>query len=93
LDPRDRDTRYPRIRISEVIERGARAVFLPDEPYPFGEADIAELAALHPESSLDVRLVDGKDLFWYGTHVARALERLTQEVSHAWQRIGSRSHN
>ena len=79
----DRDTRYPRIRLEEVVERGARAVFLPDEPYAFGEADAAEVAAIPSPEPIVAELVDGKDLFWYGTHVARAVERLSEDVARA----------
>ncbi len=75
-----RDTRYPRIRLEEVIERGARAALLPDEPYAFGEADAAALEALDAPERLIVELVDGKDLFWYGTRVATALERLKERI-------------
>ena len=89
----DRDTRYPRIRLSEIIERGARAVFLPDEPYAFSDADVAEITALRSESPLVVQRVDGKDLFWYGTHVARAITRLTVEVERMRARIGLGAHN
>jgi len=88
----DRDTRYPRIRLSEIVERGARAVFLPDEPYAFADADVVELAALRPESPLVVQRVDGKDLFWYGTHVARAITRLASEVKRARECIGLGTH-
>jgi ABC-type Fe3+-hydroxamate transport system substrate-binding protein len=76
----DRDTRYPRIRLEEVIERGARAVLLPDEPYAFGRGDAAALEALDAPHPLLVELVDGKDLFWYGTRVATALERLAERI-------------
>ena len=79
----ERDTRYPRIRLEEAIERGARAVFLPNEPYAFGETDAAEIAGLPSPEPIAVALVDGKDLFWYGTHVARALERLSGDVARA----------
>ncbi len=88
----DRDTRYPRIRLAEIVERGARAVFLPNEPYTFGEADAAELQALRPEAPLVVQYVDGKDLFWYGTHVARAIERLTLQVKRTRAQIGLGAH-
>jgi ABC-type Fe3+-hydroxamate transport system substrate-binding protein len=78
---RERDTRYPRIRLRELVERGARAVLLPDEPYCFGEADAAAFHALGAPARLSVELVDGKDLFWYGTHVAVAVERLGRVVA------------
>ncbi len=89
-----RDTRYPRIRLEEVVERGARAVFLADEPYAFGQADATELAALPSHEPMVVDLVDGKDLFWYGTHVARAVERLSDEVERVRARcFGLASNN
>lgn len=90
----DRDTRYPRIRLEEVVDRGARAVFLPDEPYAFCEADAADFAALPSEAPLVAELVDGKDLFWYGTHLARAVERLSGDVARARSHcFGSASNN
>lgn len=90
----DRDTRYPRIRLEEVVERGARAVFLPDEPYAFSEVDAAEVAKLWAREPIVVELVDGKDLFWYGTHVARAVRRLSDEIARARTRcFGLESNN
>lgn len=74
------DTRYPRIRLQEVIERGARVALLPDEPYAFDEHDAAVIADLDTSHSLLVELVDGKDLFWYGTRLAAAIARLDERV-------------
>jgi hypothetical protein len=89
-----RDTRYPRIRLEEAVERGARAVLLPDEPYAFGETDAAEVRALRSPHPIVVELVDGKDLFWYGTHVARAVERLSDQVARVRARcVGSTPNN
>jgi hypothetical protein len=76
----ERDTRYPRIRLEEVIERGARAVLLPDEPYAFSAQDAAAFAELDASHPLVAELVDGKDLFWYGTRVAGAIDRLTDRI-------------
>jgi ABC-type Fe3+-hydroxamate transport system substrate-binding protein len=72
-----RDTRYPRIRLEEVLERGARVVLLPDEPYAFGPDDADELSVLGMPHPLIVEHVDGKDLFWYGTRAAAAIDRLS----------------
>ena len=41
------------------------------EPYPFGPRHQAELETVAP-----CVLVDGKDLFWWGTRTTGALERL-----------------
>jgi len=75
-----RDTRYPRIRLEEVIERGARAVLLPDEPYAFSEDDATAFRELDVSPSLLVEPVDGKDLFWYGTRAAGAIARIRDQV-------------
>lgn len=78
---RERDTRYPRIRLEEVVERGARAVLLPNEPYAFGDDDAKMFAELDSSHPLIAELVDGKDLFWYGTHLVDALDRLCEQVA------------
>ena len=78
---RQRDTRYPRIRLEEVVERGTRAVLLPNEPYAFGDYDAEMFANLDSRHPLVAELVDGKDLFWYGTHLAHALERLRRQIA------------
>lgn len=71
-----RDTRYPRIRLEEVVERGARAVLLPDEPYAFTEKDFDAFRELESSSALHLLLIDGKDVFWYGTRAAAAIDRV-----------------
>ena len=89
-----RDTRYPRIRLEEVLERSARVVLLPDEPYAFGEDDAKVFRALDVAPSLLVELVDGKDLFWYGTRVAGAVARVREQVER-WRAVcfGGYSNN
>lgn len=78
---RRRDTRYPRIRLEEIFERGARAVLLPNEPYAFTDDDARAIETLRSEPSLVVQPVDGKDLFWYGTHLAQAAKRLRAQIT------------
>lgn len=92
----DRDIRYPRITMAEVIERAPHAVLLPDEPHPFSEAD-AEVfrgleipgSAAHPGASddanrpamqLPVHMIDGKDVFWYGARSITGLARLRSVI-------------
>ncbi len=77
----DRDTRYPRIRLEEVIQRGARAVLLPDEPYAFAAEDASSFGDLDAAQKIVVEFVDGKDLFWYGTRVSAAVECLAEHVT------------
>jgi len=69
-----RDTRYPRIRLEEVVEREPELILLTDEPYAFGEEERAELEALG--TGAKVIFASGQDLFWYGARLAESIERL-----------------
>ena len=77
-DPAGRDTRYPRVSLDEVAARAPRAVLLPDEPHPFGDAEAAIFAAALPAARIVP--VSGKDLFWYGAWTVDALPRLAGVV-------------
>jgi ABC-type Fe3+-hydroxamate transport system substrate-binding protein len=74
VPPGERDTRYPRVTLDEVIARAPRLILLPDEPHPFGEADAAVFRALPIRAH--VRFCDGKDLMWYGLRALEGLDRL-----------------
>ena len=69
--------RYPTVELDEVVARRPDLVILPSEPYPFAERHVAELRAV----ASDVRLVDGRDLFWWGVRTPDALARLGQALS------------
>jgi ABC-type Fe3+-hydroxamate transport system substrate-binding protein len=79
----DRDTRYPRVSLAEVRDRNPSILLLPDEPYAFDEAGRTALLqepllsgtpwVTRPER---VRLVSGRDLFWYGVHLRTSLPAL-----------------
>lgn len=77
-----RDTRYPRIRREEIVERRPELILLPDEPHRFDEADADRFRALDFGTSPRPELVftSGKDLFWSSTRLAPALDRLTKIV-------------
>ena len=68
-------TRYPEITLAEAAARDPDVVLAPSEPYPFGPRQEAELASIAP-----VVFVDGKDLFWWGTRTAGAIERLDNDL-------------
>lgn len=76
----DRDERYPRLNEDEIRHCGAQIVFLPDEPYPFGEADALEFCRTFPDLPAcragRVYTLDGSLISWYGTRLARALDQL-----------------
>ena len=72
----DAPDRYPTVDLDDVAVRAPDLVLLPSEPYPFRSRHVAELEPLGAE----VRLVDGQDLFWWGTRTPGALGRLDQSI-------------
>ena len=73
----DRDTRYPRVPLAEVIAARPKVILLPSEPFAFGEADREELLLMIDLPAAEagrVYLVDGSVLTWHGTRLARALQ-------------------
>ena len=70
----DSNERYPQVALEGIAERRPDLVLLPDEPYAFRERHIQEVAAAVADA--DVRLVDGRDLFWWGIRTPAAAARL-----------------
>jgi ABC-type Fe3+-hydroxamate transport system substrate-binding protein len=66
--------RYPQVTLDEVAARAPALVALPTEPYAFKDRHVRELQRALPGT--DVRLIDGADLFWWGTRTPGALDRL-----------------
>lgn len=79
-DAGDRDTRYPRVRLDEIIDAGPEIILLPSEPYVFDEVHrqrLNELLSGTPAAKLGhIYLVDGSLITWHGTRLARALREL-----------------
>ena len=79
-DAGERDTRYPRVTIDEVIESKPDVILLPDEPYAFEEShksQIEEWLADTPAVETGrVHLIDGSLLTWHGTRLAKAVADL-----------------
>jgi ABC-type Fe3+-hydroxamate transport system substrate-binding protein len=69
--------RYPTVELDAVAARRPDLVLLPSEPYPFAERHRGELRVV----ASDVRLIDGRDLFWWGVRTGPAVERLRQVLS------------
>jgi ABC-type hemin transport system substrate-binding protein len=70
------DGAYPEIDPRQAAARDVDVVVAPSEPYPFAERHRAELEA----AATDVRFVDGRDLLWWGTRTAGALDRLAEAL-------------
>jgi ABC-type Fe3+-hydroxamate transport system substrate-binding protein len=72
----DAPDRYPLLELADAAARRPDVVLAPSEPYPFKARHTAELETV----AGDVRLIDGRDLFWWGERTAGALARLAQVV-------------
>ena len=74
----DRDTRYPRVSVDEIIAGQPQVIFLPDEPFQFDRASQEwMLKSLHDTPAVRagrVYRIDGSLITWYGTRLGQALE-------------------
>jgi hypothetical protein len=73
------DDRYPEVTLDEIKAAGPHVVLLPSEPYVFREKHAAEISAEVPTA--DVRLIDGRDLFWWGARTPGAIARLVKALA------------
>lgn len=74
----DRDVRYPRVTLEEVVARAPELVLLPDEPHPFSDEDAAVFRALDVPAARRGAVVrtSGKDLCWYGARSVEGIGRV-----------------
>jgi ABC-type Fe3+-hydroxamate transport system substrate-binding protein len=72
----DSAERYPRTTVEEMRASGADVVVLPDEPYAFSAADGPE-----EFGGLDVALVSGRHLTWYGPSLREARDLLERQLA------------
>jgi ABC-type Fe3+-hydroxamate transport system substrate-binding protein len=79
-DPRvqERDTRYPRITIEEVVAAQPDVILLPSEPFKFTEDHLSIFAGLDVPAARNrqIHLIDGSLLTWHGTRAAYAMNEL-----------------
>lgn len=79
-DPAGKDVRYPRVTAEEIRASDPEVIFLPSEPFAFGEADREQIRLDLSQTSAvangRVHLVDGSLITWHGTRLARALAEL-----------------
>lgn len=64
--------RYPETTLDAIRAAQPDLLLVPDEPYPFGEADLPELQSIAP-----ARLLDGRLLWWYGPRMPAAIRVLS----------------
>ncbi len=70
---------YPTLSDEDLAGLNAQIVLLPTEPYVFAERHIGEVQERTGIS--DVRIIDGKDLFWWGARTNDALTRLGNDLA------------
>ena len=76
-----RDRRYPRVTLEEMAGHRPEVILLPDEPYPFSEADLTDFDPLTEVPAVRdgrVHLLDGKIVSWYGPRIGRNLRALSR---------------
>jgi ABC-type Fe3+-hydroxamate transport system substrate-binding protein len=70
------DERYPEVTLAAAASRHPQLVLLPDEPYAFAARHIPEVEQAIPAAR--VRIIDGRDLFWWGIRTPAAVTRLAR---------------
>lgn len=77
-------TRYPEVTLENVARAAPEVILLPDEPYRFRQAHLADFSA-HPDIPAvrhrRVHLVDGKLATWYGPRIAEAFRVLPRLIA------------
>ena len=71
--------RYPAVSLDEVAARRPDVILLPDEPFRFRRAHLADFAAYADVPAVRnqrIHLVDGKPFSWHGPRLADALRTL-----------------
>jgi ABC-type Fe3+-hydroxamate transport system substrate-binding protein len=72
----DREERYPTVTLDEVAVLRPEVILLPDEPFRFRRAHVADFEAYPDVPAVRdgrIHLVDGKPFSWHGPRIAEAL--------------------
>lgn len=72
----DRPERYPTVTLDEVAALRPEVILLPDEPFRFRRAHVADFDAYPDVPAVRdgrIHLVDGKPFSWHGPRIAEAL--------------------
>jgi ABC-type Fe3+-hydroxamate transport system substrate-binding protein len=75
----DATDRYPAVTLDEVARRRPDVILLPDEPFRFRRAHLADFAPYADVPAVRdgrIHLVDGKPFSWHGTRLGTALRTL-----------------
>lgn len=76
----ERDVRYPRVTLEEIINGKPDIILLPSEPMDFSKLDLEQICSIMTDTPAvqdnRVYLVDGSLITWHGTRLAHALREL-----------------
>ena len=79
-------SRYPEVTLDEVVRAAPEVILLPDEPYRFRQAHVADFDAypdLPAVRARRIHLIDGKLATWYGPRIAEALREMPRLIAGA----------
>jgi ABC-type Fe3+-hydroxamate transport system substrate-binding protein len=71
--------RYPTVTLDEMAARRPEVIVLPDEPFRFRRAHLADFAPFADVPAVRdgrIHLVDGKPFSWHGPRLGQALRTL-----------------
>ncbi|WP_299025976.1 helical backbone metal receptor [uncultured Thermanaerothrix sp.] len=78
--PGERDVRYPRVSLEEVLRADPEIILVPSEPYPYRLEDCQRLAEIFAETSAAqngrIYYVEGSLITWPGVRMGEALAQL-----------------
>ena len=80
---KDLDSMYPRVTLRDVAAYDPEVVFLPDEPYVFGEKHIALMGEMSGTSAWKkqrIYPIDGKAMFWFGARTVEAIPLIRKQL-------------
>jgi len=79
-EPGERDTRYPRVGLEEVLRADPEVILLPTEPYVYGNDRMEDVYSAFAGTSAckmgRVIVVEGSLLFWPGTQLGKVLTEI-----------------
>jgi len=82
----DRAERYPTVTLDEVAVARPDVILLPDEPFRFRRAHVADFTGYADVPAVRdrrIHLVDGKPFSWHGPRIAEALRTLPRLIDPA----------
>lgn len=68
----EKKERYPTVKLEELARLKPEFIFLADEPFPFRESHVGEIANIAPKSK--VQVINGDDCCWHGIRSIRGVQ-------------------